>query len=86
MADAADSKSVGRKPMKVRLLSPAPTPARLAPPLTAMLRCHSECTVPSSFLGNRAFAISVGTRVEESLLISYFLPKQVSFGQTQPET
>jgi hypothetical protein len=25
MADAADSKSVGRKPVKVRLLSPAPS-------------------------------------------------------------
>jgi hypothetical protein len=29
MADAADSKSVGRKPVKVRLLSPAPVPLTL---------------------------------------------------------
>jgi hypothetical protein len=31
MADAADSKSVGRKPVKVRLLSPAPPPAPFDP-------------------------------------------------------
>jgi hypothetical protein len=30
MADAADSKSVGRKPVKVRLLSPADPPWNLA--------------------------------------------------------
>ena len=41
MADAADSKSVGRKPVKVRLLSPAPPPRNTISNSAASFR-HSE--------------------------------------------
>ena len=57
MADAADSKSVGRKPVKVRLLSPAPpTRSKIRSPYP--LRCHSDRSVPHPLSGNRAFTIS----------------------------
>lgn len=68
MADAADSKSVGRKPVKVRLLSPAPL-ALTAISNSANSFCHSERSARTIPPGNQASRFPVGTRVEESLCI-----------------
>jgi hypothetical protein len=53
MADAADSKSVGRKPVKVRLLSPADPPSRFLGKSAILAIYKAFCTVNSARLCNR---------------------------------
>jgi hypothetical protein len=69
MADAADSKSVGRKPVKVRLLSPAPS-LRDKHTFKAFALRQKKKQIPRTLFNARKLLMSMTFRAKSALVMT----------------